>query len=55
MTAGFIIALIIYTKIIKKEVNQQLSVEVNKLVEKHMNMANKKGDSSSNSYNKFDG
>lgn len=54
MTLGFLVALFIYTKIIKREVNQQLSVEVNKMVEKYVNMTGKKGDSSSTSYNKFD-
>lgn len=54
MTLGFLVALFVYTKIIKREVNQQLSVEVNKMVEKYVNMVGKKGDSSSTSYNKFD-
>lgn len=39
MTAGFLITLMIYTKLIKKEVNQQLSVEVNKMVENYVTLA----------------
>jgi len=32
MTVGFLAALFIYTKVIRREVDQQLSVEVNKMV-----------------------
>ena len=32
MTVGFVVALLVYTKIIRKEVDQQLSLEVNKMV-----------------------
>lgn len=52
MTLGFLLALWIYTRVIKKEVNQQLSVEVNRMVEKCV--GSRKGDSSASSYNKFD-
>lgn len=52
MTLGFLVALFIYTRIIRREVNQQLSVEVNKMVENYVNMANKKN--SSGSYSKFE-
>ena len=57
MTIVFVVALFIYTKIIKREMNQQLSLEVNKMVEKYVNLAGKKdkGNSSSSSYSKFDG
>ena len=56
MTAIFLLALFIYTKIMKREMNQQLSVEVNKMVEKHVSLTNKKSaDSSASSYIKFDG
>jgi len=55
MTLGFLVALFIYTKVIKREVNQQLSLEVNKMVEKYVNLGSKKsGNSSANSYSKFD-
>mgnify|MGYP000197495554 CR=1 FL=1 len=54
MTGGFLLALLIYTKVVKREVNQQLSVEVNKTVEKYVNLAGKKGDTTGSSYNKFD-
>jgi hypothetical protein len=39
MTIGFFIALFIYTRIIRREVNQQLSLEVNKMVENYVNLA----------------
>lgn len=32
MTLGFLVALLVYTRLIKKEVNQQMSMEVNKMV-----------------------
>jgi len=32
MTLGFIVALVVYSKLIKREVNQQMSVEVNRMV-----------------------
>jgi hypothetical protein len=32
MTLGFIVALVAYSKLIKREMNQQMSVEVNKMV-----------------------
>jgi predicted permease len=51
MTAGFFIALFVYTRIIRREVNQQLSLEVNKMVENYVNLAEKK--SSSDSYVKI--
>ena len=35
--------------------NQQLSLEVNKMVEKYVNLASKKGNNTSSSYSKFDG
>jgi hypothetical protein len=55
MTIGFLVALFVYTKVIKREVNQQLSLEVNKMVEKYVNLGSKKGgNSSANSYSKFD-
>ncbi len=53
MTLGFVLALWVYTRLIKKEVNQQLSVEVNRMVEKYVIKSDKKGDSSGSSYNKF--
>lgn len=52
MTLGFLAALFVYTRIIRREVNQQLSVEVNKMVESYVNMANKK--KSTGSYSKFE-
>jgi len=52
MTLGFLAALFVYTRIIRREVNQQLSVEVNKMVESYVNMANKKN--STGSYSKFE-
>ena len=56
MTAIFLLALFIYTKIMKREMNQQLSVEVNKMVEKYVNLNGKKsGNSSASSYSKFEG
>ena len=55
MTLGFLVALFIYTKIIRREVDQQLSVEVNKMVENYVNLAEKKkGSATGNSYSKFD-
>lgn len=55
MTIGFLLALFIYTKIIRKEVDQQLSVEVNKMVENYVSLAEKKKSASTgNSYSKFD-
>jgi predicted histidine transporter YuiF (NhaC family) len=32
MLVGFLTALFVYTKLIKREVNQQMSIEVNKMV-----------------------
>lgn len=52
MTVGFIVALLVYTKIIRKEVDQQLSIEVNKMVENYVDLASIK--SKGNSYSKFD-
>lgn len=52
MALGFLIALFLYTRIVRKEVNQQLSVEVNKMVESYVTMSNKKGTGSS--YSKFE-
>lgn len=55
MTLGFIVALFVYTKIIRKEVDQQLSVEVNKMVENYVTLAEKKkSGGTGNSYSKFD-
>ena len=54
MTLCFLGALFIYTRIIRKEVNQQLSVEVNKMVENYVNLATKKNTSTPNSYSKFE-
>lgn len=56
MTAGFLAALCIYTRFIRKEVDQQLSLEVNKMVENYVNLAEKKkGSSGSNgSYSKME-
>ncbi len=55
MTLGFLLALFVYTRIIRKEVNQQLSVEVNKMVENYVNLANKKTtEKAGNSYSKFE-
>ena len=52
MALGFIIALVVYTRMVRKEVNQQLSVEVNKMVESYVTLGNKKD--SSNNYSKFE-
>jgi hypothetical protein len=52
MGLGFLAALLVYTRIVRREVNQQLSVEVNKTVESYVNMTNKK--SSIGSYSKFE-
>ena len=52
MTIGFLIGLYIYTKIVRKEVDQQLSVEVNKMVENYVNLTQKS--SSSTNYVKMD-
>lgn len=54
MTLGFLVALFVYTKVIKREVNQQMSLEVNKMVEKYVNLSSKKGDTTGQSYSKFD-
>lgn len=56
MTVGFLAALCIYTKFIRKEVDQQLSLEVNKMVENFVSLADKKkGNSGSNgSYSKME-
>lgn len=55
MTIGFLVALFVYTKIIRKEVDQQLSVEVNKMVENYVSLADKKkAAATGNSYSKFD-
>lgn len=55
MTVGFLVALFIYTKTVRKEVDQQLSVEVNKMVENYVTLAEKKKSSGTgNSYSKFD-
>lgn len=50
MAVGFVVALLVYTRVVRKEVNQQLSVEVNKMVESYINTSNKKD----NNYSKFD-
>jgi hypothetical protein len=39
MTLGFFVALFVYTKLIKNEVNQQISVEVNKMVENYVTLS----------------
>jgi hypothetical protein len=56
MTAGFLAALCIYTRFIRKEVDQQLSLEVNKMVENYVNLVEKKKGSSGNngSYSKME-
>ena len=56
MTLGFVLALFVYTKIIRKEVDQQLSVEVNRMVENYVTLADKKKAASNtgNSYSKFE-
>ena len=41
MTTGFLIGLWIYTRLVRKEVDQQLSVEVNKMVENYVNLSQK--------------
>ncbi len=39
MTLGFLVALFVYTRLIKKYVNQQMSMEVNKMVENYVTLA----------------
>lgn len=49
MGGGFILVLIIYTKLIKREVNTQISSEVNRMVENYVAMTETK---SQNQFNK---
>lgn len=53
MTLGFLVALFIYTRLIKKEVNQQMSMEVNKMVENYVSLTEQKPNSeqNTNTYN----
>ena len=50
MTIGFLTALFMYTRSIRKEVDQQLSLEVNKMVENYVDLAEKKKTAKSGSY-----
>ena len=42
MLVTFLLALFVYTKLIKREINQQMSVEVNKMVEQYVAMTEEK-------------
>ena len=53
MTFGFIVALLVYTRIIRREVDTQLSIEVNKMVENYVDLAHSKKNAG-NSYSKFE-
>jgi len=54
MTIGFLLALCIYTRLIRREIDQQLSVEVNKMVENYVNMTEKSSSNVGNTYSKMD-
>ncbi len=42
MTGGFVLALAVYSRVIKKEMEQKMSVEINKLVENYVTMVETK-------------
>lgn len=46
MTLGFLVALFVYTRLIKKEVNQQMSMEVNQMVENYVTLTEQKSGAS---------
>ena len=46
MAIAFLVALFAYTRLIKREVNQQMSVEVNKMVEHYVQLSEEKSRSS---------
>ena len=45
MLVTFLVAIFAYTRLIKREMNQQLSVEVNKMVEHYVAMTEEKSQS----------
>ncbi len=38
MTVGFVLALVVYSRVIKKEMGQKMSVEINKVVENYVTL-----------------
>lgn len=42
MTGAFAIALVVYTKVIRNDMNMQLSLEVNKVVENYVSLTDHK-------------
>lgn len=45
MTVGFVLALVVYSRVIKKEMGQKMSVEINKVVENYVTLVETKRNS----------